>query len=272
MTDQSARSWRRSVAIRPLAGTRGSRRGRGVVLRQRTSSTPSIANSAAKSSKRPESAQCAYDATVSRIASRAVSSHSSTTGSYRPQLTVTVGRLRRGERRRSSGAGAGERGVVHVDSGPGAREHRPGRQAVRDVDVLQRLEREHDELERDAVATAIGVRRERVRAECAPNFFGRRVVANAQHHACATAVHGHLVLEFALPDRPGPSTYGRGSFRSPHLIGADQAGLKDTSATVSDTTSSSTTTSRSRAKSAGSRPVSVPTSRGPSVSSATTIA
>jgi len=84
--------------------------------------------------------------------------------------------------------------VVHVDARTCTREHRSRRQAVRHIDVLQRLEREHDELERDAVAPAVGVRHERMLAKRASYLVGSGVVCQRPAQCVRDGRHGHLVL------------------------------------------------------------------------------
>jgi hypothetical protein len=56
--------------------------------------------------------------------------------------------------------------------------------------VLQRLEREHDELELDAITTAIGVVHEGEQPKGAANLIRAGVDTDTKERACATAVHG----------------------------------------------------------------------------------
>ena len=62
--------------------------------------------------------------------------------------------------------------------------------------VVRRLDFE----EREGASTLVRVRGERLRAESAVDLVGSRVAGNAQQFACATAVHGHLILEKCRPE------------------------------------------------------------------------
>jgi hypothetical protein len=60
--------------------------------------------------------------------------------------------------------------------------------------------------EREGISTVVGVGDERPGAERAANLVGSGVLVNAQHTSCATAVHGHLVLELSVPNPSGTTT------------------------------------------------------------------
>ena len=56
--------------------------------------------------------------------------------------------------------------------------------------MLERLEREHHELELDSIATAVGVVDEGLHPKGAANLFRTGVDIDTKQRACATAVHG----------------------------------------------------------------------------------
>ncbi len=82
------------------------------------------------------------------------------------------------------------RAVVAVEANGWLQRLSDGPRRGDDLDVLQRLVREHVQLERCAVATLIGMRRQCLGAKGAPHLFGTRVLGHAQQGACASAVHG----------------------------------------------------------------------------------
>ena len=166
-------------------------------------------------------------------------------------VSATAARSRRGARRRSCAwAGTGTASRTRLPAGarravPGRRRQAAGRMStccsVSNASTTSSNATRSPP--RSGCVTSACVRKAR-RISSGPASASTPRSARARRPSMATSS-----LKYP-PVRPGPSTNDRGSFRSPAFDRRAQAGLKVTSAIVSDAGSSSTTTGRSRRSSA----------------------